>query len=149
MAEMNRRLVASALAAGGALAALAAPRPAAAQAAGADKLSEILARGKLIVGTGNDIPPFYFLDQNGQFAGMEIDLARLLAKGLFNDSSKVEFVAQTSDAHSQHPFEPGRRHDPESHRHGSARAADRIFDPLLSRRPGIHVAARRTLQDVR
>lgn len=98
MSEISRRIVAAALATGGVVAALGTAQPAAAQAGGNDKLAEILNRGRLIVGTGNDIPPFYFLDQNGQFAGMEIDLARLLAKGLFNDPGKVEFVAQTSDA---------------------------------------------------
>ena len=30
--------------------------------------------------------------------GFDIDLARILAKGLFNDPSKVEFVTQSSDA---------------------------------------------------
>ena len=75
----------------------AAAQPAPAPAA-KDKLAEILARGHLIVGTGTDIPPFYFRDENGEFAGFEIELARLLAKGLFNDPGKVEFVAQTSDA---------------------------------------------------
>jgi polar amino acid transport system substrate-binding protein len=73
-------------------------QPAPAAQTGRDKLAEIQARGHLIVGTGTDIPPFYFRDEKGDFAGFEIDLARLLAKGLFNDASKVEFVAQTSDA---------------------------------------------------
>ena len=63
-----------------------------------DKLDQILKRGHLIVGTGTDIPPFYFKDTSGELAGFEIDLARLLAKGLFNDPTKVEFVVQTSDA---------------------------------------------------
>ena len=63
-----------------------------------DKLDQIVKRGHLIVGTGTDIPPFYFKDASGELAGLEIDLARLLAKGLFNDPTKVEFVVQTSDA---------------------------------------------------
>jgi polar amino acid transport system substrate-binding protein len=69
-----------------------------ASGASGDKLQEILARGHLIVGTGTDIPPFYFRDESGALAGMEIDLARLLANGLFNDPTKVEFVVQTADA---------------------------------------------------
>lgn len=95
----RRNLIAASLATG-AVAALAAgsATEATAQAAAGDKLAEILGRGKLIVGTGNDIPPFYFADKTGALVGMEIDLSRLLAKGLFNDPSKVEFVAQTSDA---------------------------------------------------
>jgi polar amino acid transport system substrate-binding protein len=99
-ASVHRRgLVATSLAVGAAtLAAAEAGKAQAQPAANTDKFGEILARGKLIVGTGNDIPPFYFMDKSGALAGMEIDLARLLAKGLFNDSGKVEFVAQTSDA---------------------------------------------------
>lgn len=99
-APVNRRgMVAASLAVGAAGAVLAQGGAARAQSAGGtDKFAEILARGKLVVGTGNDIPPFYFMDKSGVLAGMEIDLARLLAKGLFNDPAKVEFVAQTSDA---------------------------------------------------
>jgi polar amino acid transport system substrate-binding protein len=97
---LNRRnLVAGTIATGAAALATTQMQRASAQTAPAgDKLAEILARGKLIVGTGNDIPPFYFTDKSGALTGMEIDLARLLAKGLFNDSNTVEFVAQTSDA---------------------------------------------------
>src|SRR5262245_2894406 len=98
-ASVNRRsVVATSLAVGAAALAVAEAGKARAQAAGADKFAEILSRGKLIVGTGNDIPPFYFMDKSGTLAGMEIDLARLLAKGLFNNPEKIEFVAQTSDA---------------------------------------------------
>ena len=105
MAQIQRRqlLGAGALgvagaAAGAALAQAQTPPAAGAPGASGNKLQEILARGRLIVGTGTDIPPFYFRNEQGELVGMEIDLARLLANGLFNDPSKVEFVAQTSDA---------------------------------------------------
>ena len=98
-ASGNRRgILAASLAAGLTVAAASSRHAAAQQQAATDKFGEILARGKLIVGTGNDIPPFYFMDKSGALAGMEIDLARLLAKGLFDDAGKVEFVTQTSDA---------------------------------------------------
>lgn len=74
------------------------PTPAQAQRSTGDKLQEVLARGHLIVGTGSDLPPFYFTTERGTLDGLEIDLAHLLAKGLFNDESKVEFVVQTSDS---------------------------------------------------
>ncbi len=69
-----------------------------AQAADGGRLQQIIARGHLIIGTGADIPPFYFQNESGELTGMEVDLARLLAKGLFNDPAKVEFITQTSDA---------------------------------------------------
>jgi len=62
------------------------------------KLQEVLSRGKLIVGTGADVPPFYFKDEKGELAGLEIDLARLLARNLFSDLARVEFIIQNSDA---------------------------------------------------
>lgn len=62
------------------------------------KLGDILKRGKLIVGTGTGNAPWHFKDASGQLVGFDIDISRMLAKGLFDDASKVEFVTQTSDS---------------------------------------------------
>lgn len=62
------------------------------------KLDEVLARGHLIVGTGSTNAPWHFKDESGNLVGFDIDIARLIAKGLFNDPTKVEFVDQASDA---------------------------------------------------
>ncbi|MBO1076338.1 transporter substrate-binding domain-containing protein [Roseomonas marmotae] len=77
---------------------LLAPRGAMAQTLGKSRLQLIKERGRLIVGTGSTNPPWHFEDANGQLQGMDIDLARLLAKNLFDDPTKVEFVLQGSDA---------------------------------------------------
>ncbi len=69
-----------------------------AQATGSSKLQEILKRGKLIVGTGTTNPPWHFEDDSGKLTGMDIDLARLIAKGLFDDPNKIEFVTQSQDS---------------------------------------------------
>ncbi|MFE1601345.1 transporter substrate-binding domain-containing protein [Methylobacterium sp. ID0610] len=79
-------------------AALLAPAAAQAQTAAKSKLYTIKERGKLIVGTGSTNPPWHFQDAGGNLVGMDIDLARLLAKSLFDDPAKVEFVLQGSDA---------------------------------------------------
>ena len=71
---------------------------AAAQAASDSVLRTALDRGKLIVGTGSTNAPWHFKDENGNLAGFDIDMAKLIAKGLFNDPEKVEFVDQSSDA---------------------------------------------------
>lgn len=68
----------------------------AAQAQG--KLQEVLQRGKLIVGTGSTNPPWHFKDEKGELVGYDIDIAKIIAKGLFNDDTKIEFVTQASDA---------------------------------------------------
>ena len=70
------------------------PRQAAAQAAPASALRTVLDRGKLIVGTGSTNAPWHFEDDKGQLTGMDIAIARILAKGLFDDVNKVEFIRQ-------------------------------------------------------
>ena len=58
----------------------------------------MLARGKLIVGTGSTNPPWHFRDEAGNLVGFDVDMAKIVAKGLFDDPEKVEFVIQASDA---------------------------------------------------
>ncbi|MGB3555972.1 MAG: transporter substrate-binding domain-containing protein [Jannaschia sp.] len=77
---------------------LATPHVARAQETGESKLYSIKDRGRLIVGTGSTNPPWHFQDASGNLAGMDIDMAKLLAKGLFDDPEAVEFVIQGSDA---------------------------------------------------
>ena len=67
-------------------------------AAVAGKLEDILARGKLIVGTGVGNPPWHFRDEKGDMAGFDVDVAKIVAKGLFGDDTKIEYVNQASDA---------------------------------------------------
>ncbi len=84
--------------AGGALLAGATAIPsakeAAAQAASGSKLREVLDRGHLIVGTGSTNAPWHFENDKGELVGMDIAMAQILAKGLFADPTKVEFVRQ-------------------------------------------------------
>ena len=83
------------LALGAVLAIAAAPSV---QAADASKLDSVLARGHLVVGTGSTNAPWHFQGADGKLQGFDIDIGRIVAKGLFNDPSKVEFVVQSSDA---------------------------------------------------
>jgi polar amino acid transport system substrate-binding protein len=80
--------------AGLAAAATLAPEKAAAQAASGSLLRTVLDRGKLIVGTGSTNAPWHFENEKGELVGMDITMARVLAKGLFDDEKKVEFVRQ-------------------------------------------------------
>jgi polar amino acid transport system substrate-binding protein len=70
--------------------------PAMAQEQG--KLEEVLARGHLIVGTGSTNAPWHFKDESGNLVGFDVDIATMIAKGLFGDDTKIEFVQQSSDA---------------------------------------------------
>lgn len=93
--EGKRLLLKGGLVGGLALAAAASTaREAAAQSAPNSLLRTVLDRGKLIVGTGSTNAPWHFEDEKGQLVGMDITMGRILAKGLFDDASKVEFVRQ-------------------------------------------------------
>jgi polar amino acid transport system substrate-binding protein len=65
-----------------------------AQAAPNSQLRTVLNRGRLLVGTGSTNAPWHFENEKGELVGMDIAMARILAKGLFDDESKVEFVRQ-------------------------------------------------------
>jgi polar amino acid transport system substrate-binding protein len=67
---------------------------AAAQAPRESLLRTIISRGKLIVGTGSTNAPWHFEDDRGQLSGMDIAMAKMLAAGLFDDPTKIEFVRQ-------------------------------------------------------
>jgi polar amino acid transport system substrate-binding protein len=67
---------------------------AAAQAPRESLLRTVISRGRLIVGTGSTNAPWHFEDDKGQLTGMDIAMARILAAGLFDDPTKVEFVRQ-------------------------------------------------------
>lgn len=62
----------------------------------ADTLDDIKARGKMIIGVKSDFPPFGYVDANGKKLGFDVDIARLFAKALLGDESKVELVAVSS-----------------------------------------------------
>lgn len=61
-------------------------------------LQTVLDRGYLIVGTGSNNVPWHFKNDQGEYQGFDIEIARILAKALFDDETKVEFVEQTSDS---------------------------------------------------
>ena len=79
---------------GASAASLLSPARAYAQAKSDSLLRTVLDRGKLLVGTGSTNAPWHFEDDKGQLTGMDITMARVMAKGLFDDPAKVEFVKQ-------------------------------------------------------
>jgi len=70
------------------------PEQAYAQAQPTSLLRVVLDRKKLIVGTGSTNAPWHFEDEKGQLVGMDIAMAQILAQGLFDDPTKIEFVKQ-------------------------------------------------------
>ena len=59
-------------------------------------IKAIIERGKLKVGVKADVPKFGYQELTGAFEGLEIDLAKALAKKLLGDENAVEFTAVTA-----------------------------------------------------
>jgi len=66
------------------------------QVMAASTLEEVKKRGRLIAGVKTDFPPFGYVDSAGKNLGLDVDIAHLFAKALFDDENKVELVAVTS-----------------------------------------------------
>ena len=88
---MNAKTILTSLAA----ALLLSTTPALAQSS---KLQEVLARGHLILGTGSTNAPWHFKSETDQLQGFDVDMGRIVAKALFGDPDKIEYVTQASDA---------------------------------------------------
>jgi polar amino acid transport system substrate-binding protein len=58
------------------------------------RLDEVRARGKVIVGTSSEAPPFGFIDEKGNLVGFDIDIGELIAKQIFGEPGHIEFVKQ-------------------------------------------------------
>lgn len=57
----------------------------------ASRLNTVKSRGNLVCGVNGQLPGFSFVDENGEYSGMDVDLCRAVAAALFDDPSKVEF----------------------------------------------------------
>ncbi len=57
----------------------------------------IKSQGKLRVGVRCDQPPYGYQDQNGQFAGVEVDMARQIAAYIFGSPDKAELTCVTAE----------------------------------------------------
>ena len=57
----------------------------------AGKLGTVTERGNLVCGVNGQLPGFSFVDENGEYSGMDVDLCRAVASALFDDPSQVEF----------------------------------------------------------
>ncbi|MDJ0556051.1 MAG: amino acid ABC transporter substrate-binding protein [Microcoleaceae cyanobacterium MO_207.B10] len=58
---------------------------------GTSRLDIVRNRGKLICGVEGGIPGFSFVDQNGEYSGIDIDICKAVASALFNDPNAIEY----------------------------------------------------------
>jgi len=64
--------------------------------------ARILTRGEMIVGVRYDLEPFSYITENSEVAGLEIDLARELARRWLGNPDAVRFRQVRSDSAFQH-----------------------------------------------
>ena len=54
-------------------------------------LNTVESRGSLVCGVNGQLPGFSFVNESGEYSGMDVDLCRAVAAALFDDPSQVEF----------------------------------------------------------
>ena len=55
------------------------------------RLNTVKSRGSLVCGVNGQLPGFSFVDESGEYSGMDVDICRAVAAALFDDPTKVEF----------------------------------------------------------
>lgn len=59
--------------------------------ASGSRLDVVLERGQLICGVDGGIPGFSFVDESGNYSGLDVDVCRAVAAALFDDPEAVEY----------------------------------------------------------
>ncbi|NET33034.1 MAG: phosphate ABC transporter substrate-binding protein PstS family protein [Cyanothece sp. SIO1E1] len=73
-----------------------------------DLLENVKTRDNLIVGVRTGYPPFSFVDDSGSIVGLEIDIARYIAKELLGAEDKVQFVPILSQSQRLEALKQGK-----------------------------------------
>lgn len=60
------------------------------------RLEVVKQRGKLICGVNSSLPGFGYLDQQGNYAGFDVDFCKALAAAIFDDPNAVEYRPLTA-----------------------------------------------------
>ncbi len=55
------------------------------------QLDTVIKRGRLICGVSGKLPGFSFVNEKGEYLGMDVDLCRAVAAALFDDPNQVEY----------------------------------------------------------
>ena len=55
------------------------------------RLQTIKERGTVICGINGEVPGFSFVNEQGEYSGMDVDLCKALAAAIFDDPSQVEY----------------------------------------------------------
>ena len=61
------------------------------QTDGDSRLDIIKARGYLVCGVSGELPGFSYIDRDGMYAGLDVDICRAISAAIFDDPTKVKF----------------------------------------------------------
>ena len=56
-----------------------------------NQMGIVQARGELQCGVSGELPGFSFVQSNGEYVGLDVDICRAIAAAMFNDAKAVEF----------------------------------------------------------
>ncbi len=59
--------------------------------AASSRLGTVIKRGQLICGVSGELPGFSFVNQKGEYAGLDVDICRAIASALYDDPNAIEF----------------------------------------------------------
>ncbi|NJL36447.1 MAG: amino acid ABC transporter substrate-binding protein [Leptolyngbyaceae cyanobacterium RM1_406_9] len=55
------------------------------------RLATVLGRGSLVCGVNGQLPGFSFVNETGEYSGMDVDLCKAIAAAMFDDPEAVEY----------------------------------------------------------
>jgi general L-amino acid transport system substrate-binding protein len=58
---------------------------------GGSRLETVKSRGKLICGINGEVPGFSFVNEKGEYSGIDVNICRAIAAAIFDDPGKVEY----------------------------------------------------------
>jgi general L-amino acid transport system substrate-binding protein len=67
------------------------PEPNQIRGVSGDRLKTVISRGKLVCGVSGELPGFSFVNKEGKYSGLDVDICRAIAAALFDDPNAVQF----------------------------------------------------------
>ena len=67
------------------------PEPNQSSVGSTNRLKTVLSRGKLVCGVSGELPGFSFVNKEGKYSGLDVDVCRAIAAALFDNPDAVQF----------------------------------------------------------
>jgi len=67
------------------------PEPNQSSVGSTNRLKTVLSRGKLVCGVSGELPGFSFVNKEGKYSGLDVDVCRAIAAAIFDNPDAVQF----------------------------------------------------------